>query len=284
VKSAEARDGKRTGTGAARARRGPDHVLLAVALAGVALAGYLTVTGWLGASPLYCTEGGDCDLVQTSRFAAFLGVPVALWGVLGFAALARVALLRKPEDRFAWAWLIALGGLAISAYLTAISLFWLEATCVYCLASAALMAAAFAWVAVQRPPMPGTRIGPWLSTSGGLAVLAVVSMHLYHAGLALAPPVEDPHLGALAAPLRRSGARFYGASWCEHCNHQKDLFGAAADRLPYIECSPGGRGRPPAAICTGAGVRSFPTWDVDGQRHLGALTPDRLAELAGFER
>jgi uncharacterized membrane protein len=281
MKSREAREGKRAG---ARAAREPDHVLLAIATAGAALAGYLTVTSWTGAAPLYCAEGSDCDLVQTSRWASFLGVPVALWGVLGFGALARAALLRKPEDRFAWAWLLALVGLAVSLYLTGVSLLWLEASCAYCLASTALMAAAFAAVALRRPVLSGFRFGPWLALSGGLAAAAVASMHLYHAGLALAPPAEDPYLGALAQHLRRSGARFYGASWCEHCNYQKDLFGAAADRLPYVECSPGGRGKPTAAICSNAGVRSYPTWDIDGQRHLGALTPQRLAELSAFAR
>jgi uncharacterized membrane protein len=259
-------------------------VLLAISLGGMALAGYLAATAWLGSDPLYCAEGSDCDLVQTSRWAYFLGVPTAFWGVLGFGALAHVALMRKAEDRFGWAWLLALVGTAISGYLTAISVFWLDATCAYCIASTALMAAAFAAVALRRPAMPGLRFGPWLAASGALAAGAVLSMHLYHAGLSLSPPAEDPYLGALAAHLRRMGARFYGASWCEHCNHQKDLFGASADRLPYVECSPGGRGRPAAAICTGAGVRSYPTWDIDGQRHLGALTPDRLAELSGFRR
>lgn len=259
-------------------------MLLAISLAGVALAAYLTVTGWLGSAPAYCAEGSDCDLVQTSRWAYFLGVPVALWGVIAFGALARVSLFRNSEDRFGWAWLLALVGSAISAYLTAISVFWLDATCAYCIASTLLMVAALAAIALRRPEMPGFRFAPWLATSGAFAVAAVVSMHLYHVGLALAPKPEDPFLGALAQHLRRTGARFYGASWCEHCNHQKDLFGASADRLPYIECSPGGRSRPAAAICSGAGVRSFPTWEIKGQRHLGALTPDRLAELAGFQR
>jgi uncharacterized membrane protein len=281
VKSSERREGKRA---AARAGREPDRVLLALALGGAALAGYLAVTGWTGTSPLYCGEGSDCDLVQTSRWASFLGIPVALWGVLGFAALARVALLRDEAARFGWAWLLSFCGLALSAYLTAISVFWLGATCAYCIAALALMAASFGWVALRRPSLPRFRFGPWLLISGLLAALAVTSLHVYHVGLALRPPVEDPYLAGLAAHLRRVGARFYGASWCEHCNHQKDLFGAAADRLPYVECSPGGRGRPTAAICTSAGVRSYPTWDIDGQRHLGALTPDRLADLTGFRR
>jgi uncharacterized membrane protein len=281
VKSREPRDAKRPSV---RARREPDRVLLALSLSGVALAGYLFATGWLGTTPLYCSEGSDCDLVQASRWAHFLGIPVALWGVLGFGALARVALIRDPDERFGWAWLLSLVGLAVSAYLTAVSVLWLDATCAYCLASFALMAGAFAAVALRRPALPGFRFASWFATSGALAVLAVVSMHLYHAGLSFSPPVEDPYLRALATHLRRTGARFYGASWCEHCNHQKDLFGASADRLPYVECSPGGRGRPAAAICTSAGVRSFPTWDIDGQRHLGAITPDRLAKLTGFRR
>lgn len=248
----------------------------------MALAGYLSVTGWLGASPLYCSEGSACDVVQSSRWASFLGLPVALWGFFLFAALARTALLRNPESRWSWAWLLSLCGVSVSAYLTAISQFHLGATCAYCLGSSALWAAAFAVVIARRPELAGFAWRAWLAWSGALAAAIVVALHVYHAGLSLRPSVEDPFLRALAAHLEKTGARFYGTSWCDHCREQKEHFGESAHRLPYIECSPGGRGRPSAAICREAGIRSYPTWDIDGTRHLGTLTPARLAELTRF--
>ncbi|HEU5319680.1 MAG TPA: hypothetical protein VFX28_02680 [Methylomirabilota bacterium] len=35
-------------------------------------------------------------------------------------------------------------------------------------------------------------------------------------------------------------------------------------------------------LCQQAGVRVFPTWVVQGKRHEGVLSLDRLAELSGF--
>ncbi|MBI5739687.1 MAG: hypothetical protein HZA16_03110 [Nitrospirae bacterium] len=63
---------------------------------------------------------------------------------------------------------------------------------------------------------------------------------------------------------------------------QKDLFGASSDRLPYVECSPAGRGGPISAKCREMNIKSFPTWIIDGHRYEGVLKPDRLADLSGY--
>ncbi|UCD35656.1 MAG: hypothetical protein JSU90_02145, partial [Nitrospiraceae bacterium] len=62
---------------------------------------------------------------------------------------------------------------------------------------------------------------------------------------------------------------------------QKDLFEASADRLPYVECSPGGRKGPVAAACRKNNIKSYPTWIIGGQRFQGILEPDRLAVISG---
>jgi hypothetical protein len=66
--------------------------------------------------------------------------------------------------------------------------------------------------------------------------------------------------------IANSGAQFYGAFWCPHCSEQKELFGASAKHLPYIECStPDGQGQ--LAVCSAAGINSYPTWIfTDGTR------------------
>ncbi|MFQ5916124.1 MAG: vitamin K epoxide reductase family protein, partial [Nitrospinota bacterium] len=48
-----------------------------VAAAGFVVAGYLAVTKLGGDSPLFCTAGGGCDIVQASRYAVFFGLPTA---------------------------------------------------------------------------------------------------------------------------------------------------------------------------------------------------------------
>lgn len=64
---------------------------------------------------------------------------------------------------------------------------------------------------------------------------------------------------SLAKCLKAKGAKFYGASWCPHCNNQKKAFGSAASDLPYVECSEGGT-RNQRQECTDAGVKGYPTW------------------------
>ena len=83
--------------------------------------------------------------------------------------------------------------------------------------------------------------------------------------------------------LSESGAVFYGASWCPHCQQQKAMFGASANRLPYVECSPGGRSGPAARSCLSAGVNTYPTWIfADGARVSEVLSTENLAQRVGY--
>jgi hypothetical protein len=90
-------------------------------------------------------------------------------------------------------------------------------------------------------------------------------------------------MAALADHLRESGAVFYGAYWCPHCQNQKAMFGAAASRLPYVECDARGTNGQPAA-CQAAGVRAFPTWVIGGQTIEGELSVSELARRSGFSQ
>ena len=197
-------------------RKGPNWPLLGLALAGMALSGYLTATSWFGAEPLYCGEGSTCDIVQSSRWGTFLDIPTAFWGFLTYFALAYVAYrIRNAEWHWKSAWTISLIGLGYSAYLTVISLTVIEAACVYCLASLTLLGAIFAVTAFQRPA--GLANFSWPSWAGQTAVLALAvagGMHLHYSGVfsASAGP-EDPYLKALANHLSQTEAIFYGAYW-----------------------------------------------------------------------
>jgi uncharacterized membrane protein len=73
--------------------RKPDLPVLLIALAGLAVAGYLTWIKWSDTGALFCTAGSGCDIVQASRYAIFLGAPTALWGALVYLALAILARL-----------------------------------------------------------------------------------------------------------------------------------------------------------------------------------------------
>lgn len=92
-------------------------------------------------------------------------------------------------------------------------------------------------------------------------------------------PGKVGKLDTFAVCIKESGAKFYGAFWCPHCQNQKALFGSSARLLPYIECStPDGKGQMP--ICEQAEVEGYPTWKFsDGTVKSGEVLLEMLAEL-----
>jgi uncharacterized membrane protein len=263
----------------------PNRPLFGLALLGAGLAAYLTFTAWSGQSLAGCTVGSPCDVVLSSRWSTLLGLPTSFWGVLTYAGLAGIAFVKREDLHWKLAWSVSLFGVLYSLYLTGVSLFALDAACPYCLTSLALMGAIFALVAYQRPvTIPRFSWKPWLlrTVSGGLAV--VLLLHLHYAGVAgTSAAAEDPWVRGLAEHLTTTKAKFYGASWCPHCADQKERFGSSAHRLPYVECSPLGRGTAQAPVCNQAGVNVYPTWIIQGKRHEGLLSLSDLARFSAFQ-
>ena len=81
--------------------------------------------------------------------------------------------------------------------------------------------------------------------------------------------------------IKDSGATFYGAFWCPHCQAQKKMFGSSAKLLPYVECSTlDGQSQLPE--CTTKGVESYPTWEfADLSRLTGEVAMETLASKTG---
>jgi uncharacterized membrane protein len=59
----------------------------ALALAGLAVSGYLTYIHYAGIAPVCAGGGGACERVQSSHYAELAGVPVALLGLVGYALI-----------------------------------------------------------------------------------------------------------------------------------------------------------------------------------------------------
>ena len=118
----------------------------AVALAGAAVAGYLTWVRYSGAT-IACTTGG-CETVQSSSYSEIVGVPVALLGLLGYLAIAASALRETELFRVAGA-AVALAAAGFGAYLLVVQIAVIGAVCDWCLTSDAI-AAALAVVTVLR--------------------------------------------------------------------------------------------------------------------------------------
>ena len=119
-----------------------------VALAGIAVAGYLTWVHYDEAA-LVCVAGGGCETVQRSSYAEIAGIPVALLGLVGYAAILALLLWDAPYARLGAA-MLALVALAFGAYLVVLQLFVIDATCVWCLANDVLIAPALALLTALR--------------------------------------------------------------------------------------------------------------------------------------
>lgn len=96
-------------------------------------------------------------------------------------------------------------------------------------------------------------------------------------------PGKPGKLDSFATCLKDSGALFYGAFWCPHCQNQKAMFGSSAKNLPYIECSTAdGAGQ--LQTCVDAGVTGYPTWKFpDGTVETGEVALERLSELTSCQ-
>ena len=137
-----------------------DRLRAAAAIAaavGLAIAGYLTYVHYAGIEPI-CAASGGCERVQSSDYAKLAGVPVALIGLAGYAAILTATLLPGETARLAAAWL-ALVGLGFSLYLTYLELFEINAICQWCVGSAVIMAALAVLTVLralrQGEPLPG---------------------------------------------------------------------------------------------------------------------------------
>ncbi len=116
-------------------------MVAALALAGVALAAYLTVVHF-NTNALVCGLG-DCHTVQASEYATVGPIPVSLLG-LGMYAVVLVsaaAARRRPDwtvPALSLAFAVALAGSVYALYLTWIEIAVIDAICQWCVVSALL--------------------------------------------------------------------------------------------------------------------------------------------------
>ena len=119
-----------------------------LSLLGLFVAGYLYLykIGTIGT--LACGTGG-CETVQLSRWSVFLGMEVALIGILGYATLLAVSLVglgstRQNRSGPAMLLVVLSGiGLLFTIYLTYVELFVIGAMCRWCVASAVIITGIF---------------------------------------------------------------------------------------------------------------------------------------------
>jgi uncharacterized membrane protein len=119
-------------------------VLAIVGLLDSAYLSYIKLTNQTAS----CSLIGDCEKVNSSRYAVMGGVPIAIFGVIGFSLLLVLLFLDRPSAeapeavRFAF-FGVTLAGTLFSVYLTYLELFVLKAICPFCALSALAMVGLF---------------------------------------------------------------------------------------------------------------------------------------------
>ncbi len=87
----------------------------------------------------------------------------------------------------------------------------------------------------------------------------------------------------LARHLRSTGVVKYSVYWCQHCHEQNQLFGKkAAAKLNNVECAPDGENSQ-TKLCKEKGIKSVPSWEINGSIDSGIKTLEELADLSNFK-
>ncbi len=112
-----------------------------LSLGGLGLSSYLTTVSFIVVDLSYCEPLPflSCEAVIYSPYARVFGIPVALVGALGFAALfviSYIALVSEEQSRFRLDFLaaaISVLGLAFGIYLNYLEFIVIRSLCILCL-------------------------------------------------------------------------------------------------------------------------------------------------------
>jgi len=289
------------------------YLIAAVAILGALNTGYITATKLLGGETACPTSG--CEQVLSGPYATVFGLPLALFGLLAYgamAAFALVPLLVNPDQERSLrsklenqTWLLLFAGatamLVFSAYLMYVmfsqyvALYGAKGLCYYCLASAIFALALFLLTLLGRD---WEDVGQLFFTGILVSLVTIVGTLGIYAnvnGSAVANTNAPGQVGPaittlsgeselqLARHLTSIGAKMYAAYWCPHCHDQKQLFGRQAlALLTIVECAPDGRNSQ-TALCQEKKIEGFPTWEINGKMTSGTQTLQQLADVSGYK-
>jgi len=111
-------------------------VSLALSVLGLAVSVYLTIEHYSSSTTLACPDTGalNCLKVTTSEQSKLFGVPVAVLGLLYFAAMLGLSLLWRSPRRDIRLGRLAFAGVGVLfvAWLVYAELFTLDAICLWC--------------------------------------------------------------------------------------------------------------------------------------------------------
>lgn len=108
-------------------------VALVLSVFGIGITTYLTYIKYAGIEPA-CSVVHGCEVVLTSKYSSLLGVPLSVFGLIGYAAIALGLIIDGERGRTLSAF-FALIGMFQSLYLLYREVFTLDAFCMWCIGS-----------------------------------------------------------------------------------------------------------------------------------------------------
>ncbi len=289
----------------------------AIAAVGIADTGYLTSVKLAGNGVACSSEG--CNQVLSSPYANVFGLPLTLFGLLAYVAIAVLALaplvipaqnnkkFQSQLQDLTWLGMFLIGtAMAVfSGYLMYLLAFVIKAACPFCIVSA--ICSISIWI-LTLLGKEWDDIGQLLFRGLAVAALtALVTLGIYSgvgssgtstSEITTLDPSGAPAKGtgweitsksgpaeiALAEHLKAVDAKMYGGFFCSHCYHQKQLFGSAAFKssINYIECAADGKDSQ-ADLCKKEGIDGFPTWKIKGKKYIGTQSPEQLAKASDYQ-
>ena len=101
-----------------------------------------------------CLGSGDCSTVNASRYSEVYGIPVAVFGVLGYAAILATLFFENRNGFFKQNSILMIFGMALTGFLFTLWLIYVEvailkALCPFCVTSQTAMTIIFI-IAVTR--------------------------------------------------------------------------------------------------------------------------------------
>jgi uncharacterized membrane protein/glutaredoxin len=265
-----------------------------ISIIGALVTAYLTYEKLMGNAAGACSAQG-CDIVLNSPYATIFGVPLTLFGLLGYVSMAAFALVplainpdnqKKLRDRWEqWTGLLLfVGGTSMamfSGYLMYVLAFKIQAVCPYCITSALFSLSLFVLAIVGRA---WEDVGQLAFTGVAVALVTLVGTLGVYANVGEGGTTISGSANVqLARHLTETRAQMFGAYWCPHCIDQKEMFGKEAFKLvDYVECDPKGKNQR-AQLCKAENIKGFPTWKIDGQLYEGEKDLQKLADLSNYK-
>ena len=119
------------------------QIITALAIIGLLVSIYMTIFK-LTDNEAMCIGSGGCSVVNSSRYSEVNGIPVAVLGVIGYAAILALLFLEQRSGFFQENGTMMLFGVTLTGFLFTLYLIYVEAAlikayCPFCITSQAVM-------------------------------------------------------------------------------------------------------------------------------------------------